>query len=434
MESGIKKYLKGDIVIWFIFIALSCISMLAVYSTAGVLAFDGEKDTTITAVILTHIKYLAFGALVVYVLHIIPYQWVRMLNYGLLGVIAFLLLMALETKARSVSGIQPSEFAKVSVILFVADMLARKQQNGSPDDVFKWIMWIVLPFCALIAPLKLSSAVLIAVVTLFLMIIGRVSFKKILIFVGILLLVGVPYLFVGLKFTESELNSNKITSVISRAPTHSSRFWQIFADNDKYYVYTNKDNTADSIRTKYRYKKHSEEISILGHSDMLKEVNRTQAVNALVAIAQAPAVIGLPGNGEQKYYLANSYDDYIFSNIVSEMGVLIGVFVIALYLFLLFRAGVITRRSNQAFPTFVVVGLTLLIVLQALTHVAVSADLFITGETLPLISRGGSAIIATCGCFGLILSISRHLNDNEENIEQEIQQNADNADNADLRE
>ena len=424
----IKKYLKGETVIWFVFIALSCMSVLSVYSTSGALAYHGGDS--VTFIILKHIKYLAYGAFGVYVLHVLPYQWLRVLNYILLGAISIALLLVLVAGERRLGGFQPSEFAKVSVIVFVADMLARKQQKGTPDEAFGVIAIVSLLFCALIAPLKLSSALLIAGVTLFLLIIGRVSFKKIAAYIGILLLVGIPYLLVGFNVSEETLRKNPVTKVISRAPTHAKRVGQMFADNDKYYHYTDKKtNQPDSIKIKHRMVKHSQDASIFGIKFTLEDLDRRQAVNALIAISKAPTVIWLPGTGEQKYYLANSYDDYIFSIIVEETGVLVGILIIALYLILLFRAGVITRQSNQAFPTLVVVGVTLLIVVQALVHVAVSTDSFITGETLPLISRGGSAIIATCGCFGLILSISRHLNNNEE----KVQKNADDADNADSR-
>ena len=413
MEEKIKKYLKGDTVIWFVFIVLCFVSVLSVYSTAGALAFHGYG--TVISIVLRHAKYLALGALVVYILHVIPYQWLRVLNYVLLGLTFVALLFALITSERSFFAIfQPSEFAKVSVIVFIADMLARKQQKTAPDEAFNVIAIVSLALCALIAPLKLSSALLIAAVTVFLLIIGRVSFKKIATYCGLLLLVGIPYLLVGFNFPEETLKSNKVTNVISRAPTHSKRVGQIFSKNNEYYHYIDqKTKQPDSIKIKYRMKTHDEEASIFGIKFTLKDLDRRQAVNALIAISKAPPVIGLPGTGEQKYYLANSYDDYIFSIIVEETGVIAGILIIVLYLILLFRAGVITRKSNQAFPTLVVVGITLLIVLQALVHISVSADSFITGETLPLISRGGSAIIATCGCFGLILSISRHLNDSE---------------------
>ncbi|MDR0872673.1 MAG: FtsW/RodA/SpoVE family cell cycle protein [Prevotellaceae bacterium] len=417
--SNLNKYLKGDIVIWIIFIVLCLISILEVYSTSSSLAY--RTDTTPTAIILGQIRFLVGGAAAVYILHLIPYKYVRILNYVLLGGIFVAILLALTIGERRLFGIQPSEFAKVSVIMFVADMLARKQQKGTPDDAFKTIAWIVLPFCALIAPLKLSSALLIAAVTVFLMLIGRVSLKKIAVFAGILLLVGIPYIIIGFNFTEEQLRSNAATKVISRAPTHAMRVGRMFVDKDKYYHFKDsKTKQPDSIKLIYRMKPHNETANIFGITTEMKNVDRRQATDALIAIAKAPAVIGMPGTSEQKHYLANAYDDYIFAIIVEENGVFAGIVVMLLYLFLLFRAGVITRRSNQAFPTLLVVGLALLIALQALVHIAVSADAFITGETLPLISKGGSAIIATCGAFGLMLSISRYLNAEEDKEDKEI--------------
>jgi cell division protein FtsW len=215
------------------------------------------------------------------------------------------------------------------------------------------------------------------------MIIGRVSFKAILkLLVPLFILVGILF-FIGWKVPK-----DKLPPVLDRLPTQVGRVLS--------FVNENKQNKF-----------------------VITDKNR-QVVNSQIAIANGHFFPKMPGSSIQRDYLAEAYSDFIFAIIIEEMGILGGIFVIALYLILLFRAGMITYKCEQTFPALLVIGLTLMIVTQAFASMAVAVHLGpVTGQPLPLISRGGTSILVTCAYFGMILSVTRYMqNTKEENSEK----------------
>lgn len=142
-------------------------------------------------------------------------------------------------------------------------------------------------------------------------------------------------------------------------------------------------------------------------------------IQAKIAIANGGIIKLRPGKSIQKNFLPNSFNDSIFPIIIEEYGFVGGAFIMFLYLFLLFRAGVILRKSDRAFPALVAIGLTLLIVIQAFINMAVAVNLIpVTGQPLPFISMGGTSIIFTSIAFGIILSVSRSLEEKSINNEK----------------
>lgn len=376
----IKKYLKGDTVIWTVYAFLCLISAIEMYSASSSLAY---KSASHTIPVLRHVLFLGVGTLIVVALHFLSLKSFRIggilgliISFGLLIYTLFFGVSANEAKRWiGVMGFQfqPSEIAKVALIIFIADRLARCQkENLSADQAFKPIIIALAVFCILIFPENFSTAFLIFSVGILMMVIGRVSFKLIGKTLGVLFVFGAILFFIGFKFEK-----NQLPPILDRLPTQVARITDHFNENDdNKYVITDK--------------------------------NR-QVVNAQIAIANG-GVFPKPGTSVQRDYLPEAYSDFIYAIIVEELGLIGAVAVIILYLILLFRAGMITYRSEQTFPALLVIGLSLMIVIQAFASMAVAVHLGpVTGQPLPLISRGGTSIIITCSYFGMILSVTRQL-------------------------
>jgi cell division protein FtsW len=140
---------------------------------------------------------------------------------------------------------------------------------------------------------------------------------------------------------------------------------------------------------------------------------------AKIAIARGGLLGKLPGNSTQRNFLPHSYSDFIYAIIIEEYGLLIGgIPILLMYLILLYRAGVLVRKSTRTFPAFLAVGLVLGLVLQAMVHMAVSVNLFpVTGQPLPLVSMGGTSLILTSLSLGMILSVSRGIKEQRKKAE-----------------
>lgn len=381
MNDLLKKHLKGDTVIWIVFGLLCLVSAVEMYSASSSLAY---RAGNYTAPILSHVMFLGVGAMIVFLVHLVPYKYFRMFNFILL-LVAFVTLVITLFQGVSAGGakrwldlgffqFQPSELAKIAVIIFIADILARKQQqDGNADAAFKPIIIVLAVFCGLIFTENFSTAFLLFAISVLMMIIGRVSFKKIFQLLGVILLIGGVAFFVGWKVPAKDLGPLK------RLPTQVGRIIS----------FVNEDETT----SKYE----------------LNDKNR-QVVNAQIAIANGGIFPKMPGSSVQRDYLPEAYSDFIYAIVIEEMGLLGGLFIIALYLILLYRAGVTTFKSSQTFPAILVIGLTLMLVIQAFASMAVATHLGpVTGQPLPLISRGGTSILVTCIYFGMILSVTRSL-------------------------
>ena len=389
MNDLLKKYLKGDTVIWIVFGLLCLISAVEMYSASSSLAYRGSNHT---APILSHITFLGLGALVVFGVHLIPYKYFRMFNY-LLMITAFVTLIITLFQGISAGGakrwldlgffqFQPSEIAKISVLIFIADILARKQQKGNADEAFKPILIVLGIFCGLIFTENFSTAFLLFAIAVLMMIIGRVSFKKIGQLLGVVAIIGSIAFVVGWKIPAEYLGP------FDRLPTQVGRIIS-FGDKENKFVLNDKTR---------------------------------QTVNAQIAIANGGFLPKMPGTSAQRDYLPEAYSDFIYAIAIEEMGLLGGLFIIALYLILLYRAGIVTFKSTQTFPALLVIGLSLMIVVQAFISMAVATSLGpVTGQPLPLISRGGTSILVTCIYFGMILSVTRSLqeeNNKSESVEE----------------
>ncbi|MGL4494005.1 MAG: FtsW/RodA/SpoVE family cell cycle protein [Tannerellaceae bacterium] len=391
-----NKLFKGDRVIWIIFMFLGLTSIIEVFSATSTIAY---RNSYFWGPIVRHTTFLLIGFACVLVLHNIPYKFFRAL-VAILPLSLFL-IMAAMIFGESVNGasrwltifgvsFQPSEIAKISLIGYVAFILS-KRTDDEHDKTFYWLIGGILVTCAFILIDNFSTAFMLFVVCFLMMFIGMVPIKQLLKFGGSLAALGALALLLLMVLPENAV------AVLPRAVT-----WK---------------NRIESFTEKH-------ETSPTGEVKITDE--NFQVSHAKIAIARGGVFGQMPGHGQQRDYLPQAYSDFIFAIIMEELGLLGGFTVLSLYVFILIRVGLIARKCETRFPKLLVLGCGLLLVLQALTNMSVAVNLIpVTGQPLPLVSRGGTSTIITCVYFGIILSVSRFaagIGDEEDETEEEPQE------------
>jgi cell division protein FtsW len=365
----IRRYIKGDRIIWIVVLILLVISLLSVYSSTGSLAYQHRSGNTFFY-LFRQLKFILLGVVIIFFIHLIPYRvFSRMSIFALYLAIPLLILTMIigsnindATRWLQIPGtgltIQPSDFAKIALVMYVAKILSVNQNNIKDfRGVFGKISLAIIVTCALILPANFSTAVIVFVTAFSLMFVGRIPVK----YLALMIFTG---LFAFSIFIGGALLLNKE----GRISTWKNRI--------EAYVDGNGDNY--------------------------------QADQAKVAIVQGGLFGKGPGNSTQRNLLPHPYSDFIYAIIIEEYGTLIGgILVIALYLWLFFRTGMIIRRSKSTYGAFLAFGLSMGLVLQAFVNMAVAVGLVpVTGQTLPLVSMGGSSIFFTSIATGMILSVS----------------------------
>ena len=378
-----KKYLQGDRAIWGVIVLLSFFSILAVYSSTGTRAYKKMGGNT-TYYLVRHGVILGAAIFIIYLVHLIPYRYYFQLSRLFLGISVVLLVFTLISGVRmneasrwlTLPGlgftIQTSDLAKMSLVMYLSRMLSLKQnETGNVKDILLSMGIPLYLVVMLIAPANLSTALILFVVSLVLMFVARIKMKVLLSLVGLGIAGGALILLVALA-----------TGQKGRILT-----WQNRIEN---YI-SGDENDEDNY----------------------------QVEQARIAVATGGLFGKKPGKSTQRNFLPHPYSDFIYAIIIEEYGLLFGAIPIMLaYLILLYRAGVIVKRSKRTFPAFLTVGMTLLIVTQAFVNMGVSVTLFpVTGQTLPLVSMGGSSMLFTAFELGIILNVSRTLEQQEMNEE-----------------
>jgi len=382
MNDFFSKYILGDRVIWGVVVFLSVISILAVYSSIGDLAFRYADGNT-TVYLKRHLFFITTGFLVMYLIHKIPYSFFFSFSQVIIGIAVLLLLFTIvlgvskndATRWLMIPGtsiaFQTSDVAKFGLIVYIARILSLNQSSQEAIDAsFKQIMIVTGIVCALILPSNFSTAFLLFVAALVLMFIGRISLKKI--GSGLALLIaGLAVIIVISSFVPG----------LSRAGTWKNRVENFFHDDEE---------------------------------------SLSQPNMAKTAIATSGLFGKGPGNSEVKYMLPQANSDFIFAIIIEEWGSLVAMLIIAAYLVLLYRVGLIIRRTSRTFAAFLAIGITILLVFQAFMNMMVAVGIGpVTGQPLPLVSMGGTSLLITFASLGVVLSISRSLeSDNPEEIEE----------------
>jgi len=368
--------LKGDRWIWIIVIILSGWSLLAVYSSVGTLAYKEGKGTEMY--LLKHFSIIAIGFVLMYLSHKLDYRYYAGISKILMGITIPLLLFTLAfgssvnqaSRWLTIPGIgmtfQTSDLAKLSLIVFLARMLSRKQEEIK--DVKKSFLPIMGSVCGvfvLIAWANMSTAIMLFGVSVLLLLIGRISFKQIAIVSAGVVLLGII-----------------VVSIGPRRATYYSRVKSFFGVEKK------DEATPVSFQDDKNY----------------------QANNAKIAIATGGLFGKGPGNSVQRNVLPHPYSDFIYAIIIEEYGTVGGVILLFLYLAFMYRCIRIVTMSPKAFGTFLAAGLGFSLTIQALANMAVAVGLGpVTGVPLPLVSMGGTSILFTSVALGIILSVSRNI-------------------------
>lgn len=398
----IRDLFKGDKVIWIIFLFLCLISVVEVFSAASTLTYkSGDHWGPITQ----HSVILMVGVFIVVLVHNIPCKYFSVLPFFLLPLSCILLIFVMgmgfitgdrvngAARWMTFFGIQfqPSELAKMAVIIVTAFILSKFQEEGGANPkAFKYIMWIAGIVFLLIAPENGSTAALLSGVVFLMMLIGRVPWYQLGKLIGI---VGIALaLFVGIIMV-TPASKYRDLPMMHRVETWQSRIKGFFEDK------------GAIPAAKF---------------DIDKDA---QIAHANIAIATSHVVGKMPGNSVQRDFLSQAFSDFIFAIVIEELGLLGGTFIVMLYLWLLIRAGRIAKRSDKTFPAFLVMGIALLLVSQAMLNMMVAVGLFpVTGQPLPLISKGGTSTLINCAYIGMILSVSRYVASKEEQRRQEEMQ------------
>ena len=376
----VKKLFQGDVSVWIIFMLLCCFSIIEVFSATSTLVY---RQTNIYIPIVRHTAFLLVGLVFILGLVRMNHKYFS-LGVILLPVSVILLTLTLvwginqneATRRLELFGtpLQPSEIGKLACIIFVAFVLS-KREKFSDEKTFKYIVIGVGSVCLLIFPANLSTALILGVVCFLMMFIGQIPLKKLGRLLFNLFIAGL--LFVLLLIV---IPDHTIRTYLPRAITWKNR-----------------------VVTHIPFLKNTDTATLQTTSDDY------QVIHAKIAIVQGGVIGKGPGQSTQRDFLPQAYDDFIYAIIIEELGVVGGVIVILLYLMLTYRAGIIARRCDKLFPKYLVLGCSLLILVQALTNMAVAVNFFpVTGQPLPLISRGGTSIVITCIYIGMILSVSRY--------------------------
>jgi len=384
---------KGDKVIWALVLLLVLISLLVVYSATGSLAYKMYKGNT-EVYLFKQIAFIALGFCLIYFAHRVNYTIYSKLAKVLFLLSIPLLLYTLFFGVTLNEGsrwirlpiinltMQTSDLAKLSLFMFLARLLSRKQTKIK--DFKRGFLPVIIPvavICMLIAPANLSTALLLGSSCMVLLFIGRVSTKHLLL-TAALAFIPVVFLIIAAVVKHKsageevvvvkEKSSSKVTARLST--------WISRVEN---FMYGGKE--ADN--------------------DNMYQVNQ-----AKIAIALGGVFGNGPGNSEQRNFLPQAYNDFIYAIIIEEYGLLGGALIIFIYLVFLYRSIRLFKRCPFAFGAFLALGLSFTLVLQAMANMAVNVNLFpVTGVTLPLVSMGGSSFLFTCLSVGIILSVARNV-------------------------
>ena len=389
----LKNLFKGDKVIWIIFLLLCLVSIIEVFSASSTLTYkSGDHWRPITM----HMILMAVGAIVVLIVHNIPCRWFK--TFIILLPISWLLLIAVFIIGALTNGakrwidlgfiqFQPSEVAKMATIITVAFILSKMQEEKQANPkAFKYILWVTGITCILIITENLSTAVLLCGSVFLMMYVGRVPLRQMAMLVGIC---GGALIFAlcTIKYVPSE-TWDKIG--LHRMVTWQSRL----------------DNHFDTSTVP------PEKFDIDGDG---------QIAHANIAIATSNILGKGPGNSVQRDFLSQAFSDFIYAIIIEELGLIGGGIVAFLYIWLLMRIGKIARNCDKSYYSFFSHGhrFTSCNTWQCLTCWWLSASCRLTGQPLPLISKGGTSTLVNCAYIGIILSISRHVNELKKQQEQE---------------
>ena len=403
IDRLLKLKIKGDGIIWMVFFFLCIISIIEVFSASSTLTF---KSGSYFGPVLRHTGLLMIGVVFMVATMNIKCKYFKIVTpFALL--LSLIMLIAVLAVGQSTNGaqrwiglfgiqFQPSELAKGALILAEAQILSAMQtETGADRRAFKYICWLSLPFVLLIAMENLSTAMLLCITLFIMMFVGRVPKSQLNRTIGVVVLMAAlglgAIMLMGNNETKAkEADSKMVMTEQVETPEKKGSLSKIF-------------HRADTWKARIDKFLSNEEIAPADY-DLDKD---GQVAHANIAIASSNIVGKGPGNSVERDFLSQAFSDFIYAIIIEEMGIWGAFFVCLLYVILLFRTATIANRCANAFPALLIMGIALLLVTQAFFNMMVAVGLApVTGQPLPLISRGGTSTIMNCVYVGIILSVS----------------------------
>ena len=382
----IKRIFKGDTVTWIIFATLCAISLVEVFSATSRLT---TKYISLWGPIIGHAKFLFIGIFTAWAVHNIPMEWFKKATPYVYGLFTLMLIYGTffgetrndATRWVNIAGhsIQPSEFAKIGLLMLVSKFIADWQEERKTAlNTLKKIIIATLGVCAFIITTTLSTTLIILLTIYLMLLLAKLPGKLMAKFTLICAIIAISG-----ATTIMLIPADKVKDTfLERTITWQNRIKDFLPDDEKQ---DDKNKNAD------------------GKDDQRNYAN--------IAIASSGIIFGKgPGNSDQREFLPEAYSDLIYAIIIEEWGLIIGCLgLIILYLTLLFHTGQIAKNCDDPFAAYLIMGAALLIGIQAMIHMSISTGLFpISGQPLPLISRGGTSILANSIYIGMILSVSRY--------------------------
>lgn len=380
-----------DKVYWVLFGILIVVAILALFSASSTLAF--EKNSSTLGPIMEQMLFIAAGVGLAYVLQFVPTKFIRFASYLGLGISIIFLLLTFTSMGVEINGakrwlrifgvtFQPSELAKLTLILVVSDLLSRIKNQEDQKKYFVIVLSLTVVVCGLILVGNLSTALLLGGIVFLLFFLARVHIKywgTTVLVAGFMFICG--YFFIEKVYIEP---NRKVEGVMKRATTWVGRIDDMIAE----------------------WNTPNEEFR-------LTDDNYQRSI-AKVAVARggaSPFGVG-PGNSTERDFLPQAFADYIFAIIVEESGIIGATFLMLLYLAILFRSCLSSSKYADYAAMLMVMGLALMLTCQALVSMMVSVGIGpVTGQPLPMISRGGTSALITSIYFGIIMCVAREQNE-----------------------
>ncbi len=405
INKTLGNLFKGDKVIWMVFFFLCVISIIEVFSASAQLAYKGGSYLS---PMIKHIALLLLGIFAMIITLNIKCKYFKVaLPFLLLFSLTTLLIVILTGKDINGAGrwldifglsFQPSEIAKGTLVLATAQIYSVLQtEKGADENAFKWVISLTVVMVALICGENLSTAALLFIVIIMMMFIGRTPNVILGKFLGVCFLIAASVITITMTFGDNmnekkEQMTNNMTSVetLDKATQKEKKLFIV--------------KRLDTWKTRIDKFLNAKEVD----PDSVDLDKDAQVSYANIAIASSNFIGKGPGNSEQRDFLSQAFSDFIYAIIIEEMGIEGAFFVALLYIILLFRTAKIANQCENSFPAFLAMGLALMLVIQALFNMCVAVGLApVTGQPLPLISKGGTSTIINCIYIGVILSISR---------------------------
>ena len=410
----IGRTFRGDKVIWVVALLLGIVSLIVVYSATSALVFNNYGGNT-GRLLLKHSSTLLLGYIMMYIAYRIDYRrfaafaWVLLIPCLALLLYTLLFGKNINQASRAINlfgmSFQPSEIAKIILITYLSRQLIKMGDKlYSLKEVLIKLALPILATVALIFPENLSTAAILLVVCMVLLFVGRVKFLHILAIMGI----GIVGLGLYIAFDAAKTS-------IGNKKAEKARM-ELVEGGTAVEAFQPKKNRIQTWKGRIESMGESKEEGFDPFDD-----HHYQQTYAKIAVATSSVFGKGPGKSEQRNFLPHPYSDFIFAIIIEEYGLIGAIIVIMLYVILFTRVIRIVHKRPLTFGAYMAFGLGFIVIMQAMINMGVSIGLLpVTGQPLPFVSMGGSSMMATGLILGMILSVTKSMENDASSKEQEL--------------